>query len=70
MPTNPDAGIGVVKVVGKWEASSLAAGVNDAMNDGFGRNDLLIAGETPSPEIFAAHREYYDQGFRHRQCGS
>jgi uncharacterized repeat protein (TIGR01451 family) len=50
---NPDAGIGVVKVSGNWEASSLAAGVVDASHDGFGRNDLLIDGGGATPAIFA-----------------
>lgn len=51
---NPDASIGAVTVGENWEASSIAAGVQDTSvhndhsspADGFGRNDTLIAGDT------------------------
>ncbi len=43
-PRNADAGIGKIIVDGNWTASSAAAGVQDATNDGFGINDLLIDG--------------------------
>jgi hypothetical protein len=52
-PLNPDAGIGSIVVAGDWSASSVAAGVADATSDGFGRNDALIAGDTPPPLLFA-----------------
>jgi hypothetical protein len=46
---NPDAHVGKVVVKGDWIASSLAVGIADSTNDGFGRNDVLIAGDiTPS----------------------
>jgi hypothetical protein len=46
---NPDARIGRVLVKGDWSASSLVAGIADATNDGFGRNDTVIAGDdTPN----------------------
>ena len=51
-PLNPDAGIGAINVDGKWEASSVAAGVADSTGDGFGRNDTLISGD-PTPAIFS-----------------
>jgi hypothetical protein len=43
---NPDATIGRVLVKGDWKASSLVAGVDDVTNDGFGRNDVVITGDT------------------------
>ncbi|MEA3212589.1 MAG: large repetitive protein [Chthoniobacter sp.] len=49
---NPDAGIHTIDVGGTWSASSVAAGVADATTDGFGRNDVLIAGDT-TPNLFA-----------------
>ncbi len=41
---NADAGIGAITVLGNWSASSIAAGVADSANNGFGRNDTLIDG--------------------------
>ncbi len=41
--TNPDVSLGKVTVNGTWSATSLAVGVADPGNDGFGRNDALIA---------------------------
>ncbi len=41
--TNPDVSLGKVAVNGTWSATSLAVGVADPGNDGFGRNDTLIA---------------------------
>ncbi len=40
--TNPDASIGKVTVKRDWIASSLAVGIADSGNDGFGRNDTVI----------------------------
>lgn len=59
--TNPDAGIGAISVLGNWEASSVAAGVQDtsvagtlsSLPDGFGRHDSLIA-EAVANHIFAS----------------
>jgi hypothetical protein len=45
---NADAGIGAVSVGGSWSASSLVAGVADTTGDGFGRNDVRIAGGSAS----------------------
>jgi hypothetical protein len=48
-PVNADARIGKVTVKGNWIASSLVAGIDDTTDDGFGRNDIVIAGDsTPS----------------------
>ena len=52
-PVNFDAGIGAIKVSGSWNASSVAAGVIDNGNDGFGQNDVLIPGSAATPRIFA-----------------
>ena len=41
-PTNSDASIGTFTVKGSWTASSLAVGVADFADDGFGRNDVPI----------------------------
>ncbi len=57
---NPDAGIGAIRVIGNWSASSVAAGVQDtsvagnlsSAPDGFGRNDTLISGDT-TPTLLA-----------------
>jgi hypothetical protein len=46
VPLNPDARVGKVVVKGNWIASSLVAGIADSPADGFGRNDIVIAGET------------------------
>ena len=59
-PLNPDAGIGAISVGANWDASSIAAGVQDTSTagdltsapDGFGQNDTLIGGDT-MPAIFA-----------------
>jgi hypothetical protein len=45
-PVNPDAKIGKILVKGNWIASSVAAGIEDSTNDGFGRNDVVISGDT------------------------
>jgi hypothetical protein len=45
-PVNPDATVGKVLVKGDWIASSLVAGIDDVTNDGFGQNDIVIAGDT------------------------
>jgi hypothetical protein len=52
VPRNPDASSGKVMVNGNWSASSLVAGVFDATDDGFGRNDVLIEGDV-TPRILA-----------------
>ena len=49
---NPDARVGRVLVKGDWIASSLAVGIVDATNDGFGRNDTVIAGDT-TPDVLS-----------------
>jgi hypothetical protein len=43
---NPDAGSGKIVIQGNWSATSLVAGVLDATDDGFGRNDQPIGGDT------------------------
>jgi hypothetical protein len=48
IPVNPDARIGKVLVKGNWVASSLGVGIDDSTDDGFGRNDIVIAGDTTS----------------------
>ena len=46
---NGNAQIGTVQVTGSWTASSIAAGVQDVENDGFGDDDdVVIAGGTIS----------------------
>ncbi len=52
-PVNADASIGNLKVLGSWNASSIAAGVADATNDGFGRNDAVISNDTAAATILA-----------------
>ncbi len=42
IPTNSDASIGTLTVKGSWTASSLAVGIADFADDGFGRNDAPI----------------------------
>ena len=44
-PRNPDGHIGQVTVKGSWSAASVVAGVADPGDDGFGQNDVLIAGD-------------------------
>ncbi|MEQ1862999.1 MAG: hypothetical protein ABMA13_24010, partial [Chthoniobacteraceae bacterium] len=44
--SNGNASIGPVRVGGDWIASSISAGVNDTNNNGFGNDDLRIAGAT------------------------
>ena len=59
-PSNPDAGIGFILVSGKWEVSSVAAGIQDtsvaqslaSRLDGVRQHDALFAGDT-TPAIFA-----------------
>ena len=46
--TNPDVQVGAVSVVGDWRTTSLAVGLADSTNDGFGRNDALIPGGSPA----------------------
>jgi len=41
-----------VLVKGDWIASSLVAGIADVTNDGFGRNDAVIAGDT-TPDVLS-----------------
>ena len=53
VPVNFDAAIGALKVSGSWNASSVAAGVADTANDGFGQNDVLIPGGASTPRILA-----------------
>ncbi len=45
-PVNADAKVGRVVVKGDWIGSSLTAGIADSTNDGFGRNDTVIAGDS------------------------
>ncbi len=45
--TNPDASIGSVIVTGSWQSSDLVAGIIDATEDGFGRNDSAIGVGNP-----------------------
>jgi hypothetical protein len=51
-PLNPNASINRLAVRGDWAASSVAAGVVDVTNDGFGRNDTPVA-EEPTDTIVA-----------------
>jgi hypothetical protein len=51
-PVNPDARVGRVLVKGDWLASSLVAGIADSTNDGFGRNDTVISGDT-TPSVLS-----------------
>ena len=44
LAVNADVQVGKVSVRGAWSASSLAVGIADSTQDGFGRNDTLIAG--------------------------
>ena len=50
---NADAAIGAVKITGSWSASSVAAGVADVTDDGFGHNDMLIPGGPATPTTLA-----------------
>ena len=51
-PRNADASIGQITVKGSWSASSVVAGVADPGDDGFGRNDALIAGDA-TPDVLS-----------------
>lgn len=42
--SNPDVQVGAISVLAGWRATSLAVGVADSTNNGFGRNDSLIVG--------------------------
>ncbi|HEX8312714.1 MAG TPA: Calx-beta domain-containing protein, partial [Chthoniobacteraceae bacterium] len=43
---NADASTGKITINGNWIATSLVAGIFDSTGDGFGRNDVVIGGDT------------------------
>jgi hypothetical protein len=53
LPVDADARIGKVTIKGDWKASSIVAGIDDSTNDGFGRNDTVIAGDS-TPAVFSS----------------